>query len=112
MEKEDLEEKLRAEVIHCFNGSTLRTESKVELNWVDEDEFGFSRLLNIKTSHGFSFDILWYVNLLTIKLPNGIEIWADDINLSSSYPATDVKLCLGSTFNGSKSGLHIPILKN
>jgi len=52
--------------------------------------------------------IEWYTNLLTIYLPNGVSIWADNIYLSSTMPHYS-KLDIRTTFKGNDSGFCIKI---
>lgn len=85
------------------------TSGELGLEWIKPDENGFSRNLKVTTSYGYSFEILWYKNLLTICLDNNIKIWADDIFLSSTMPH-HTKLDIRTTFNGVDSGFCIPAI--
>jgi len=65
-------------------------EGNLLLEWILEDEYGFSRHLKVTTETGFSFVILWHTNLLTLEFPNGLSIWADSVFLSSTMPHNSI----------------------
>ena len=83
-------------------------DSNLQLKWVDKDIYGFSRNLEVTTEKGLTFIIEWYHNLLTIYLPNGVSIWADNIFLSNSMPNHSM-LDIRTTYKGVNSGFCIKI---
>ncbi len=100
MTQEQLEKKLTSE----YYG----TSGNLTLEWINENENGFSRELQITTENGFIFVILWYHNLLTIQIPNGISVWADEIYLSSAMPHNSI-LDVRTKFKNVDSGFCIRI---
>jgi hypothetical protein len=109
MKQEELEQKLLKYELQPFCGPKIEEDTNVKLEWINPNEHGFCRTLNITTELGYSFNILWYHNLLTICLDNGVELWADDIAINASYPSNHAKLWLELTFKGNNTGVHIPL---
>ena len=70
MSKEDLVEKL--------------SEVGINGEWIDEDEYGFSRLFQFELN-GQTIQIEWYCNYSTIMIGNA-NFWFDRISTYSGYP--------------------------
>ena len=96
------------ELVKKLNTEYYGTSGNLKLEWVNYDKYGFSRDLKVTTEKGFSFIINWYHNLLTIYLPNGVSVWADDIFLSNTMPHNSM-LDIRTTFKGVDSGFCIKI---
>ena len=52
--------------------------------WIDEDEYGFSRLFQFELN-GQHIQIEWYCNYSTIMIGN-VHFWFDRISAYSGYP--------------------------
>ena len=72
MSKEELEEKL--------------TSVGISGEWVDEDEYGFSRVFQF-TLENQIVKIEWYCNYSTLMIGNA-HFWFDRISAYSGYPHT------------------------
>ena len=98
----------KEELVKKLNTEYYGISGNLKLEWMNHDKYGFSRDLKVTTEKGFSFIIEWYHNLLTIYLPNGVSIWADNIFLSDTMPHHSM-LDIRTTFNGVDSGFCIKI---
>lgn len=88
----------------------VNLKSQLELEWINIDEYGFTRTLRVTTKNKFSFIIVWYSNLLTIHINDYTQIWANDIWLDSCMP-NGSKLDLRCSYKGVDSGFCIRILE-
>jgi hypothetical protein len=105
MTQEELIEKLQ----HSIHNPSLLSE--LTLEWVDPNEYGFSRHLKVTTNYGYSFIIEWYRNIITIYPNEYTQIWADDIWLDNCMP-NNSKLDLRCSYSGINTGFCIKIINN
>lgn len=61
------------------------------------------REIKFQSADGQQFDMVWYCNICTLKLP-GFSLWFDDLHVASTHPALKVHLTL---FHEGRSVAHI-----